>query len=458
LPTQHVEPTRIQRLNDAPEHSGRYVLYWMQTSQRPDHNPALEHAVRRANALGLPIVVGFGLMDDYPEGNARHYTFMLEGLAKTQQALARRCIQMVVQHGHPADIALKLGADAALIVADRGYLRHQKQWREKVAVEANGAVDMVEGDVVVPVEVVSDKAEFAARTIRKKLHRHIEDYLVELRATPVKRGSLDLSFKAMDIRDPHAAEDRLKLDRTVPAVSRYQGGPAEARRLLRAFTHHHLEQYTQHRNKPEHSDISHMSPYLHFGQISPVRLALKVRQAKQGEAADREAYLEELIVRRELACNYTHFNSHYDQYRSLPDWARQTLHAHRADARPYVYSRQQLEAADTHDPYWNAAMREMTSTGYMHNYMRMYWGKKILEWTATPEEAFETALYLNNKYFLDGRDPNSFANVAWIFGLHDRPWQERDVFGKVRYMNANGLRRKCDTDRYIEKVDALAAG
>jgi len=432
------------------------VLYWMQASQRADHNPALEHAVRRANALGLPVVVGFGLMDDYPEANARHYTFMIEGLSQTQQALAKRHIQLVVQHGHPVDVALHLAGDAALVVADRGYLRHQKQWRDKVAVEAPCAVDQVEADVLVPVEVVSDKAEFAARTIRPKLHRHMADYLVELRPTPVKHSSLDLTMKQMEVTEPHAAVEMLKLDRSVPAVRTYRGGPNEAKRLLREFIDSHLDYYSKHRNRAETNDTSHMSMYLHFGQISPVHLALKVREATRGGAEDREGYLEELIVRRELACNFAHFNPYYDQYRALPDWARQTLHQHRQDARPHRYTAEQLETARTRDPYWNAAMREMITTGYMHNYMRMYWGKKILEWSSTPEAAFDTALHLNNKYFLDGRDPNSFANVGWLFGLHDRPWQEREVFGKVRYMNASGLRRKCDIEGYLDKVTRLA--
>ena len=198
-----------------------------------------------------------------------------------------------------------------------------------------------------------------------------------------------------------------------------------------------------------------MSKYLHFGQISPVALAMKVRETARGSRDDRHAYIEELMVRRELACNFVHQRPDYDAFTCLPDWARQTLDQHRHDARPYLYDREQLEAASTHDPYWNAAMREMRHTGYMHNYMRMYWGKKILEWSASPEEAYANALALNNKYFIDGRDPNSFANVGWIFGLHDRPWQERAVFGKVRYMNAAGLKRKCDIEGYVRKVNDL---
>ena len=209
------------------------------------------------------------------------------------------------------------------------------------------------------------------------------------------------------------------------------------------------------RNQPGNWHVSFMSPYLHFGHISPMEIALRARAAQVPDP-DRDAYLEELLVRRELSMNYVTFCRDYDRYSALPDWARKTLDEHRDDPRAHVYTRARLEAGDTHDPYWNAAMKEMRETGFMHNYMRMYWGKKILEWTATPEHAFRCALAINNKYFLDGRNANSYVGVAWCFGLHDRAWTEREVFGKVRYMNAKGLERKFDMQRYMRGVDALA--
>jgi deoxyribodipyrimidine photo-lyase len=198
-----------------------------------------------------------------------------------------------------------------------------------------------------------------------------------------------------------------------------------------------------------------MSPYLHFGQISPLFIALQTHAAKGIKKQNKDAYLEELVVRRELSMNYCFYNPHYDSYSGLPDWAQKTLKAHRNDKREYIYSITELERARTHDPYWNAAQREMLLTGKMHNYMRMYWGKKILEWSATPEDAFKNALYLNNKYELDGRDPNSFTGVAWCFAKHDRPWNERAVFGTVRYMSSSGLERKFDMDAYVQKIEDL---
>jgi deoxyribodipyrimidine photo-lyase len=195
---------------------------------------------------------------------------------------------------------------------------------------------------------------------------------------------------------------------------------------------------------------SGLSPYLHFGQISPLFVALEVKKSgKKG----KEDFLEELIVRRELAVNFVHYNSAYDSFNCLPQWAKATLHAHLEDKREYAYSLKDLENAKTHDPYWNAAQEEMRISGKMHGYMRMYWGKKILEWTRSPEEAFRRALYLNNKYNIDGRDPNGFAGVAWCFGKHDRPWKERQIFGKVRYMSSHGLERKFEIEKYVRKIE-----
>jgi len=456
MATKIIEDERIQPLNDVGiAGAGEYVLYWMQQSQRAQDNDALEVAIQQANELGQPLLVAFGLTDDYPEANVRHYTFMLEGLRETRQALQRRGIKMVVHRGLPSQVALNLGQAASLIVCDRGYLRHQRAWREEVAASAGRRVLQVEADVVVPVETASDKAEYAARTIRPKIHRYLDRFLVSRRTTPLENHSLELDVDGVDLGDTGALLSELDLDRTVAAVSAlYPGGTTVARRRLNRFIDRHLPAYDEHRNQPETDDVSHMAMYLHFGQISPVTVALAIRDsgAPQGEV---DSYLEELIVRRELAVNFVYYTGDYEQYGMLPEWARKTLSEHRDDERPHRYSRPELEAGETHDPYWNAAMGEMRDTGYMHNYMRMYWGKKILEWSDTPEEAYETALALNNRYFLDGRDPNSYAGVGWIFGLHDRAWGERPIFGKIRYMSAGGLKRKGDPEAYVGKVDRL---
>ena len=451
MATSRIHPDRVRVLREGDPVEGRYVLYWMQQSQRAEHNDALELAIQRANELGLPLVVGFGLMDDYPAANLRHYRFLVEGLQETAGALERRGVRFVLRKGHPVDVALELAGDATEVVCDRGYLRHQKAWRKRLAEEAGRPVTEVEADVVVPVEAASTKREWAARTLRPKLRSVVNEYLVELRTTALDR-SLDDPPEGESLEDLDALLDSMSLDRSIDPVSaHFQGGTAQARFRLRRFVEEALPAYDDRSSLPEDDYTSGLSPYLHFGQISPVYVALRVREAET-DRDERKAFLEQMVVRRELAMNFVQFTDDYDEYSCLPDWARQTLDEHRDDERPNAYSRDELEAAETHDEYWNAAMRDMKATGFLHNTMRMYWGKKILEWSASPEEAYRATIELNDRYFLDGRDPSSYTNVGWIFGLHDRPWQEREIFGKVRYMSSGGLERKYDMGAYLERV------
>jgi deoxyribodipyrimidine photo-lyase len=428
----------------------------MQQSQRAEWNHALEYAVLRANERNLPVLAAFGLTDDYPEANARHYVFMLEGLRETRDALVRRGIAFTVRRGQPAAVALELAQDAALVVCDRGYLHHQKAWRSRVAREAARSVVQVEGDAVVPVDIASGKAEYAARTIRPRIHRHLDEFLVAPRSIRPLRPWTGRWPHGVELDDVGALLADLAVDRRVPPVTHaFRGGTTHATNRLRRFLRA-LPGYAEGRAHPEAGHVSQLSPYLHFGQISPLRIALTVKRAR-APAADRAAFLEELIVRRELALNFVERTPRYDRYDALPGWARATLAKHRADPRAHRYSAPELEAAATHDPWWNAAMREAKYTGYMHNHMRMYWGKKILEWCATPEYAYRVAITLNNRWFLDGRDPSSWANVAWLFGLHDRPWGERAVYGSVRSMSAAGLERKHDMAAYARRVERQVA-
>ncbi len=460
MPTPDIQPERIQVLNDAPAPSdGDYVLYWMQQSQRPEDNPALERAAQLANEHDLPLLVVFGLMDDFPEANLRHYTFMLEGLQETQQILAEeRDIKMVVAHGAPDEVALRYADRAAVLVTDRGYLRHQRTWRETVADKAPCRVEQVEGDVIVPVETVSEKSEYAARTIRPKIWEHAESFLVDLEPTPVDQSSLDLDVEeGFDLSDIEAVTSELDLDRSVEPVSAlYHGGPRHGKDVLKTFIAKEFNDYDDKRNKPQTSAVSYASMFLHYGQLSPVWIANRIRESDAPQT-EIDSYIEELMVRREITMNFCFYNrDSYDTLDPLPNWAATTLEEHEDDEREYLYSLDELNDGETHDAYWNAAMKEMRETGYMHNYMRMYWGKKILEWSPSPEEAHRRILHLNNKYFLDGRDPNSFSNVLWIFGLHDRAWKERPVYGKTRYMSQGGLKRKADPDAYVRKVARLA--
>lgn len=450
-----LQPERIRRLNDRSPQKGRFVLYWMQASQRAEYNHALEYAVALANEHRVPTVVLFGLTDAFPEANLGHYTFMLEGLKDVEASLKKRGILFVLRRQSPEKAACDMAKDAVLVVTDRGYLRIQKAWREHVASCAPCPVIQVESDVVVPVDVASSKEEYAAATLRPKIQRLLDAYLVPLRETPVGKDSLSMRLGEGPSDDTGRILQSLPVDKATPAVRTLLGGTSRAKMILDDFIEEKLRYYSERRNDPGLDFSSHMSPYLHFGQVSPLYIALKVREKKGVSGENKKAYLEELVVRRELSMNFVHFNPRYDSPEALPEWARRTLREHGKDRREYIYSRSDLEKARTHDPYWNAAQEEMVLTGKMHNYMRMYWGKKILEWTSTPEEAFRVALYLNNRYELDGRDPNGFAGVAWCFGKHDRPWAERKIFGKVRYMNAAGLERKFDIGAYVRKVNAL---
>ncbi len=450
-----IQPERVQYLNEEYPVRGRYVLYWMQQSQRASCNHALELAVREADRLGLPVLCVFGITQRFPEAQERHYAFMLEGLAQTRAALAERGIRLVVRLASPVDAVRALAPGAALVVTDAGYLRMQRAWRDRLARALPCRFIQVESDVVVPVEVVSDKEEYAARTIRPKIGRRLDDFLRPLEESDPRRDSLGMRVSGLDASRPDAIMRRLRVGRRARRVSRYRGGPDEAQERLASFLKNGLPVYARDHSDPGLDAQSELGPYLHFGQISPVDMALRVRSARGAGAENVDAFLEELIVRRELSMNFCFYNEGYDTYGCLPDWAARTLARHARDRREHVYDARTLERAATRDEYWNAAQTEMLVTGKMHGYMRMYWGKKIIEWSRSPEEAFRTALALNNRYSLDGRDPNSFAGVAWCFGKHDRPWKERRVFGQVRWMSASGLERKFDMETYIQRIAAL---
>ena len=449
--TGMIQKERVRLLNEKSLRKRKYVLYWMQASQRTEYNHALEFAILKANELRQPLIVFFGITDQFPEANERHYTFMLEGLKEVKDSLRKRGIQMVIRHESPEAGALRLATRASIAVVDRGYLRIQRAWREDAFKKMECPLFQVESDVIVPVEETSPKEEYAAATIRSKLKRKLDAFLVPLKEHEPIIDSLSLDFDSFDIDDLEKSTSKLRIDRSVKRVDSFHGGTKEAKSHLEIFLDSKLDRFPELRNDPTLDDASHMSPYLHFGQISPLYIALQVSETG---GPGIEAFLEELIIRRELSMNFVFYNEKYDSFEAIPDWAKKTLKNHQKDKRSYLYSLKELEGAKTHDPYWNAAQKEMLHRGKMHGYMRMYWGKKILEWTRTPEEAFRKALYLNNKYELDGRDPNGFTGVAWCFGKHDRPWGERPIFGNVRYMNDKGLKRKFDADGYVKMMDA----
>ncbi|SCG84933.1 deoxyribodipyrimidine photo-lyase [Methanobacterium congolense] len=450
-----IQAERIKKLNEKPLKDGEYVLYWMQSSQRAHQNHALEYAVSKANQIHKPLVIYFGLTENYPEANLRHYTFMLEGLKDLKTSLIQRNIKFLVLKCSPDVGAMELSKRASMVVVDRGYLEEQVEWYKNVLKTVECPFVQVESNVVVPVEVASFKEEYSAATFRRRIKLHIEKFLVLLKEVPLEKSSVSMEIPTkipeISLDDVDEVLSGLEIDLSVPKTEHFHGGTSVAIKLLEDFVENKLDGFAEFRNDPSMDHLSNMSPYLHFGQISPVHIALRVNDS---ESSSKDAFLEEIIIRRELAVNFVHYNPNYKNMDALPDWALKTLKEHEDDRRKYVYTLQEFETASTHDPYWNAAQMEMVKTGKMHGYMRMYWGKKILEWTENPQKAFEIAIRLNNKYELDGRDPNGYTGVLWCFGKHDRAWKEREIFGKVRYMNAKGLKRKFKIDSYVERVNS----
>jgi len=446
-----IQQERLKHLNDKKIRKGKYVLYWMQASQRILDNHALVYAIEKANSLSLPLLVYFGITDNFPEANQRHYHFMLQGLQEVQQNLEKIGVNCVFRHISPDKGAVQLADQASLLVVDRGYLRIQRQWREHVATHISIPCIQIESDVIVPVEFVSNKEEFSAATFRPKISSILKKFLTPVKKPKHIKNNLNLNLETLSLKDISTVIKSLQIDNSVTPVPDFKGGTSEALKKMHHFITKPLAMYSSEKNDPTKNCVSNLSPYLHFGQISPLTIAL---QMINKDIPGVKPYLEELIVRRELSMNFVYYNTNYDSYQSLPQWCKNTLSTHRSDKRDYVYSLEEFEHAQTHDPYWNAAQKQMVKTGKMHGYMRMYWGKKLIEWTSSPQDAFHIALFLNNKYELDGRDPNAFTGIAWVFGKHDRPWGERPIFGKIRYMNANGLKRKFDIEVYAKKYNS----
>ncbi len=426
---------------------GDFILYWTQQSQRASYNHALEYAIQMANKNKLPLLVLFVFDTNFPEANQRHFTFMIQGLKEVQAQLKKRNIRLIFRQGNIVEEVVKIAQDSAMLISDFGYLRIQKEWREEIAARITKAFLCIESDVILPVEIASDKQEYMARTIRPKIEKRLEDYLIPFKDSPYENSYLD---KFISI-DPQ--EVLTLVDSSVKPVTSFQGGYSSALAQLDDFILKKLPNYHLHNKDLVNSNYSELSPYLHFGQISVLEIVERIKKASAHIEA-KSAFLEQLIVRRELAINFCYFNPNYDNFEYInPTWASESLEFHTIDKREYIYDLDMLENAQTHDPAWNAAQGQMVNTGYMHNYLRMYWGKKIIEWSASPREAYYNMLYLNNKYELDGRDPNAFTGVAWCFGNHDTAWKERDIFGKVRYMNYQGLKRKFDIKKYEAELE-----
>jgi deoxyribodipyrimidine photo-lyase len=465
LPDANVRSTEIKhvsadvrvttRRGGEPDGAGRAVVYWMQRCQRANDNPALETAIAAANAVGKPVVVYFALVAGVAGAGLRHYQFLAEGLRDVAEDLAQRRIGFVVRKSPEHDF-LRFCDEVrpAIVVGDENPLRAAERSRQRTATRLRVPFWTVDADVIVPSRLLQ-REHYAARTIRPRIRAELPRFLLSIRREAPR-------YPWRPSRRVHTLQPDLQLlegfpvDRSVSPVSTFRGGSRAARRALRRFVAERLTGYAENRSRPDRDATSRLSPYLHFGHIGPHTVALAVRGADAPEA-DREAFLEELIVRRELAVNFVRYNPAYDRLQCAEPWALRTLAAHRADPRVHGYTPRQLEQAETHDELWNAAQRQMVSAGWMHGYLRMYWAKKILEWSESPEAAFDTAVTLNDRYELDGRDPNGYAGVAWaIAGKHDRAWgPERPVYGTIRYMSHASTSRKFASAAYIARVKRL---
>ncbi len=427
----------------------------MRRSQRALDNPALETAVQAANILGLPCVVFFAPVPFYPHANLRHFRFLNQGISAIAQGLEQRGIGFVLRRypdHHLLNFCDEVGA--ALLIGDENPMREPEHWRQVVAKRVRIPFWTVDSDVIVPSKLL-EKEQYGAYTIRPRIHRMLPEFLKPVgNSKAMVEWIPPKNFQTLPVGTD--ITDGWDIDRSVPPVDLFSGGTDEALKHLKKFTERHLAGYENDRNKPEMNATSLLSPYLHFGHLGPHTVALAIQEADLPVAA-KNAYLEQLIVRRELAINFVRFNPDYDNFESGPDWAHKTLAEHAGDPRR-LYTKKEMEEARTDDALWNAAQQQMLYAGWMHNYMRMYWAKKILEWSKSPAEAFRFAVYLNDKYFLDGRDPNGYAGIAWaIVGKHDRPWFDRPIFGQVRYMAFNSTSKKFNSKLYIEQMRKLAA-
>lgn len=446
-----VNQKRIELLKEGKQIKGP-VVYWMQRDQRAEDNWALLYAQDMAKENRVPLYAVFCLTSSFNNAPLRHYAFMLAGLRKVENVLQRYNIPFVLLLGEPEKEIPEFikKVSAGVLVTDFNPLKIITGW--KLSVKEKIEIPFYEVDThnIVPCRGASQKREFAAYTIRPKINRLLGEFLEEF--SPLAKMK-HASEKVVNNWDKAMAA--LKVDKSVAGINWLKPGEDEALKALQKFIDYKFTGYNEKRNDPSLDFTSGLSPYFHFGQIAPQRAALVVQRLIDNREA-QSAFLEELIIRRELADNYCCYNPDYDSFNGFPLWAKETLNAHRKDKREYIYSADDLEYSKTHDELWNAAQKEMVIKGKMHGYLRMYWGKKILEWSKTPEDAISRAIYLNDKYELDGRDPNGYTGIAWVIGgVHDRAWGERPVFGKVRYMNFNGCRRKFDVDLYIDKINSL---
>lgn len=449
-------PRVLVRRPGLPRKDAECVAYWMQRAERGVDNPALDVAIEVANELNLPVVAFFSAISNFPSANLRHYAFLNQGLRDIEEDLRERGIEFVVRRPPGNSLEAFLAeVKAAMVIGDENPCREPERWRRVVAQRLTIPYWTVDADVLVP-SALFDRHFYALHIFKPKLYAHLPEYLARPEnPIPAKRWPKPANFESFNVKDDVTAGWK-SLDRTVAPVDYLTGGTRAALKRLKDFVAEDLAHYPERRNHPELAGTSHLSPYLHFGHIGPLTIALAAEAAVKEGTVPKGAYdifISEVIGWRELAVNFVKHVPAYDSIDCAEPWARKSLREHAGDKRDPLYTLEQLERAETYDELWNASQLQMAKFGWMHNYMRMYWAKKILEWSPSPAVAFQTAVHLNDKYELDGRDPNGYAGIAWaIAGAHDRPWFDRPIFGTIRYMSGGSTGKKFNSKRYIHNV------
>lgn len=449
----YIDDRRIRSWNERPLSKGG-IVYWMSRDQRVNDNWALLYAQKLALTNEQPLIVMFNLVPSFLGATLRQYRFMLKGLRELKEKLTGLNIDFYLLTGEPEEEIPNFcqNQKAGALVTDFSPLRIYTTWKAGIAEKLDVAFFEVDAHNLVPCWVASPKLEYAAYTLRPKLKRLLPEFLTGFPQVTAHPWGWNKKTPPVPWVK---GEKNLDIDRSVGEAREFKPGEKAGLKAMDFFLTHRLYRYHKDRNDPNKEGQSNLSPYLHFGLLSAQRLAHEVYFSGK-EKASVDSFLEELIVRRELSDNYCFYNEFYDSVEGFPRWGRESLEKHQKDPRTYQYPVEVFERGKTHDPLWNAAQKEMVITGKMHGYMRMYWAKKILEWTDSPQRALEIAIYLNDKYSLDGRDPNGYAGIAWsIGGVHDRAWAERPVLGKIRYMSYKGTKKKFKVKDYIEKVESM---
>ncbi|XP_011311461.1 deoxyribodipyrimidine photo-lyase-like isoform X2 [Fopius arisanus] len=448
---------RIRVLSNAKEvaKDSKGILYWMFRDPRVQDNWAFLYAQKLALKNRLPLHVCYCIVPKFLDATLRHYKFLVESLEEVSTDCRDLNVNFHLLLGEPNSVVLDFVKKYTMgaLVIDFFPLRLPRFWVKDIQEKLPEDIPLCQVDAhnIVPCWQTSDKLEYAARTIRPKINSKLPEYLTEF--PPVIRHPYDSAFKFPGI-DWKNCLNGVLIDKTVDRVEWCKPGYRGAVEQLEMFVTERLKNYNEKRNDPVEDATSGLSPWFHFGQISVARVILEVEEHKKSCQASVNSFMEEAIVRRELSDNFCYYNENYDKIEGSNAWAIQTLDAHRKDKREWIYTLEEFETSQTHEDLWNAAQNQLVREGKIHGFMRMYWAKKILEWSRTPEDALAWSIYLNDRYSMDGRDPNGYVGCMWsICGIHDQGWKEREIFGKIRYMNYKGCERKFDVKAYVKKFD-----